>query len=343
MAVLNRRGTGNALLAIFTLLFSLLAMEMAARWWLSDISTTGDHGTWLSRRWYAENPASKNQYNFRERDFSARPAAGVYRIAVVGDSFTYAPGIPEAARISNRLEASLNARDGAGDGVRYEVVNFGRSGANMEEHVQNMAIALDAARPDFVLLQLYLNDFDDPVDRRPRPQPLGAVLHRQLSATSVLYFLAARVFAETQMKLGGIDVDAYYRRFLDPDDPLAQRADVRLGRIFDEPRRRSVPLGVFIWPELTRPLDTSPNDRLIERVLGRCEAERIVCVDLRAALRAEPVHAKLIVNRFDTHASALANGLASDLLVSRFGDIWQRAAATRALPRQAPPPGTSAP
>lgn len=325
--MLTRRNAGNALLVVAALLFSLLVMELTARWLLSDIGTTGDRSTWLSRRWYAENPASNNRYNFRERDFSAVPGPGVYRIAVVGDSFTYAPGIAESERVSNRLEAGLNAGIGPRIGKRFEVVNFGQSGANMEEHASNTALAIRAAHPDFILLQLYLNDFDDPADRRPRPRQLGSVLHHYLTGTSVLYFLAARVFAESQMRLGGIDVDAYYRRFLDPGDPLARRVDVRLHRIFDQARRTGVPLGIYIWPELTRPLDTSPNDLLIDRLLAACRAQGIECVDLRPALRAEPVHANLIVNRFDTHASARANAMASKVLIGRFGDAWRRQAA----------------
>jgi hypothetical protein len=322
MALLTKSSVGNSLLTAVAILTSLLVLEFAARWMLSDIGTTGQRSTYLSRRWYAANPPQLNHLKFREREFGQSAAPGVMRIALVGDSFTYAPGIIEAQRVSDRLEAELNSSDGS----TFEVLNFGEPGANYEQHEVNLRLALETARPHYVLLQWYLNDLNDPTDPWPRPHPLGSVLHHELSAVSVLYFLAARVFDDAQIKFGGADIDSYYARFLDPADPLASRADVRFRRILDVARDAHVPIGVFLWPELSRPLDTSPNDPLIDRLLETCRDEQIECVDLRPALRTERRHERLIVNRFDTHASAEANAMAADLLIVRLGDQWRTAA-----------------
>jgi hypothetical protein len=303
-------------------LATLSALEFAARWMLSDIGTTGHRTTYLSQRWYAANPPRVNRVNFREREFTQSAAPGVLRIALVGDSFTYAPGIMEVERISNRLEAGLNSSRGD----KFEVLNFGQSGANYEEHEVNLRLALEMAKPHYVLLQWYLNDLDDPTDPRPRPYQLGSFFHYQLSAVSVLYYLAAQVFVDAQIKLGVIDVDSYYARFLDPTDPVARRADARFRRVLDVARDANVPIAVYLWPELTRPLDTSPNDALIDQLLKTCLVEKIECVDLRPALRSERKHERLIVNRFDTHGSAEANAMAADLLLVRFGDQWRTAA-----------------
>ena len=289
---------------------------------LSDIGTTGDSNTYLSRRWYEANAPHRNHLNFREREFTPGAAPGVIRIAAVGDSFTFGMGILEQQRVSNLLDAALNA---AGS-QRFEVLNFGKSGANYEQHVLNLRTALKAARPHHLLLQWYPNDLDDPGDPRPRPYPLGSILHKGLVTVSVLYFLAARAFDDAQIKMGIIDVDAYYRRFLDPADPIARRANERFRRVIDVAREAQVPIAVYLWPDLTRPLGTSPNDPVIDQVLKTCLAERIECVDLRLALRSERQHGRLIVNRFDPHASAEANAMAARLLLDRLGDRWRTAA-----------------
>jgi hypothetical protein len=313
-----RRLLGNSALTAMVVLMCLGVMELATRWLLSDIGTTGDQTSYLSRNWAEQNPPITNHLGFREREFAARAAPGIVRIAAVGDSFTYGAGIMEPERVSDRIESALNKHDPG----RFEVLNFGVPGANFEEHAANLEIAIREARPHFVLLQWYLNDLDDPAERRPRPKQLGWKVHHELSGVSALYGLAAQLFADVQVRLGLVPADAYYARFNDARDPIARRADRRFGSIIAIARQAGIPIAVYAWPELTRPIGTSPNDVLIDRLLATCRAEAIHCVDLRPVLARERDHQKLIVNRFDTHGSAYANNLAARELVHRLGPVW---------------------
>ncbi len=320
----------NLLLILVSLVAGLLLAEFATRIMLADVGTTGGSGSYLSRQWYAQNPPQRNSLGYRERAFTPAPAPGVVRIAAVGDSFSFGPGLVEADRVSNRLETLLNA-DG---GSRYEVLNFGRPGAGYEEHVVNMRTAIQSAKPHFILLQWYLNDLDDPLDKRPRPRPPSPVIHEELNAASALYGLLAGVFADLQVKLGLVPVDAYYARFLDPRDPIARRAEARFARILDVARQADVPIAIYIWPELTRPLGTSPNDPIIDQLMERCSTARVRCMDLRPVLARVPEHEALIVNRFDTHASAHANRLAAaavkQALATDLADLARQVAAAPA-------------
>src|SRR5260370_372570 len=56
-------------------------------------------------------------------------------------------------------------------GARYGVLNFGMPGNNMPEHLQELDVVLPL-HPNFVLLQLYVNDFETPNMRRPQTYPL---------------------------------------------------------------------------------------------------------------------------------------------------------------------------
>lgn len=326
--VFARRRTqmlGNVVLIVTAVAFCLVVMEFAARRIFADIGTSGDRNTYFSKRWYAQHPLTMNRLGFRERSFSSQPAPGVLRIANIGDSFTFGVGILPEERISNLIETEMND----GGPPRFEVLNFGQPGANYERHVTNMELALENAKPGFILLQWYLNDVDDPDELRPRPKQLGWLLHAQLSEMSALYMVTFRVFSDLQIKLGLIDVDEYYARFVDPEDPISVRADDRFLKVVDVARAAGIPIGVYIWPELTRPIGSSPNDAIIRRLLMLCDAEAIDCIDLSPVLKQEPRHERLIVNRFDTHASAYANRLSAHLLIERFGHRWTGRAETK--------------
>ncbi len=308
----------NALVAVASLVLCVIAVEVIARLILSDIGTTGDRGTYHSQRWYAENPPRENHLGFRDRSFAAHPGPGDFRIAMVGDSFTFGAGILEHDRISNLLQDSMNDQ---GKG-RFEVLNFGQPGANYEELEKNMRVAIREANPHFILLQWYLNDLDDRQDRRPKPKQLGSILHHDLISFSVLYFLVSHAFSNAQVMVGFIDADAYYARFLDAEDPISTRAMARFRGVVDVARDAGVPIAVFAWPDLTRPLSGNPSNPVIDWFLMNCRELSIECVDLRAALKKEPNHERLVVNRFDAHASAFANRMAAELLLQTLGPEW---------------------
>lgn len=99
--------------------------------------------------------------------------------------------------------------------------------------------------------------------------------------------------------------------------------------MLDVARSRSIPIGIYFWPELGRPIGGGPNDALIDRLLARCRRERIPCADLRTDLRGVADRSLLVVNRFDAHGSPLANRLATDAILRRFGPIWAQLSSTR--------------
>ena len=79
---------------------------------------------------------------------SAQKQKGTYRIAVIGDSFTYGQGISEDARFTNFLENHLNQ-----SGEKYEVLNVWRPGAESIDHLTIFNNYVVRIFPDYVLLQ----------------------------------------------------------------------------------------------------------------------------------------------------------------------------------------------
>jgi len=79
-------------------------------------------------------PFRAGQLRVRDRRREPAPAAGVLRIAAVGDSFVYGEGVPLERTLAAQFAVQLESRLGP----RYEVVNAGRPGI---ETTQEMEVA----------------------------------------------------------------------------------------------------------------------------------------------------------------------------------------------------------
>jgi lysophospholipase L1-like esterase len=314
---------GKLLILAISVVVTVLVLEIAARFLLRDISTTGDATSYFGQRWLAEIRPTHNVWGYRERDFAEWPESGTYRIAVIGDSYTYGQGVAEAERLTSRLETALN--DGAG---AFEVLNFGIGGANYEQNTASVELALDHAHPDFVLIQWLINDVDDPAFYMPRPLRLGGSAHQYLHPHSALYYIANRAWGSLQRRLGLVgESDYYVDQYATPDSPLAVRARARLEGMLRKAKERGVPVAMFLWPPaLVEDYDYSRYAFIYDQVLATCEAENVPCLDLRPTFVGERAGDGLVVNRLDTHPNGRANGLAAAAVLDAFGPLWREGA-----------------
>ena len=148
------RWRNRALLLLFTIAISLAFAEAATRFIFRDVTTSSDNQGFFTRRWAETGTVQTNGAGYRERSFSNVKAPGTYRIAAVGDSFTYGNGIRNDERYTEILQKALPSR--------FEVLNFGTAGANTPQHLHTVANIVLPLGPDFVILQWYCQ-------RRGRP------------------------------------------------------------------------------------------------------------------------------------------------------------------------------
>jgi hypothetical protein len=319
----------NLALLFATLAVTAVLAEFGLRIMSAGITTTGDNSSYWARRWYSTH-VRVNSLGYREREFPAKKPPGVYRIAVVGDSFTFGQGIKEEDRFSNRLERALNR-----EGQRFEVLNFGRPGAETVDEVEMLKNAVIGVKPDFVLLQWLINDVEGH-DKSGRPaelpllpsETLRPVLHRN----SVLYYILDRQWGTLQHELGwtGSYLDYMRARFGDPESAGSREAAAELEKFVALYRERHIALGIVLFREpRTTHRREYPFAFLHERVLAYCSREGIDCFDLREPMDRAEEHASLVVNRFDGHPNAEANGIAAEEILNRFGPIWDHSAVDR--------------
>src|SRR5262245_7762890 len=78
----------NLALLLASVMIAVLLGEVVVRIALKGITTTGDTSSYFARRWWAGH-VHLNSSGFREREFESTKPRGSYRIAVIGDSYTF--------------------------------------------------------------------------------------------------------------------------------------------------------------------------------------------------------------------------------------------------------------
>ena len=249
---------------------ALVGAEYVLRFQYRHARTSGNAGDFIGRNsgW---SPGPSNSLGFREREIPAKSPQR-YRIVVVGDSFTWGQGIERDERFSNRLERML--------GPRYEVLNFGIPGDNMPEHLTRLEPALSVS-PDFVLLQLYINDFETRAMARPRAYPLlPGKLGGTLEGSSIFYGLVQNQWTTVQGMLGLSETYVHYmgRNLGDPNGDNSREAFGQLREFFDRARadrrpgrRRPFPRHRFTrgpWTRLSVRLPARRRSAVVRRRTG---------------------------------------------------------------------------
>lgn len=167
-----RRWAGRCALSVLGLMFGLLLAEVALRAInLGGRRPTISHPT----RGIAGQPHSVfdfagegrsqpihfNGLGFRDVDRSPTKPNGVYRIAVLGDSYVEAPQVAVADRVTEQLETELNRRGTLGP-LRVEVLNFGFSTYGTMQELQVLKNDVWQFHPDLVILAFLTgNDFQN--------------------------------------------------------------------------------------------------------------------------------------------------------------------------------------
>lgn len=95
-----------------------------------------------------------NSMGFRDREFEPKQD-GVRRIVIVGDSFTYGHGLPEASSYPRQLEVMLRA---ARPNEPVEVYDAAGGGHDLARIAPIAAMALERLAPDVLVYGYFLND-----------------------------------------------------------------------------------------------------------------------------------------------------------------------------------------
>ncbi|MCC7519728.1 MAG: hypothetical protein IT578_11165 [Verrucomicrobiae bacterium] len=121
----------------------------------SDLRHPG-YNPFIQRRPYSEwtcdghSPEPMNNEGFRDRDFAEAKAPGVFRLAVIGDSFAEGWMVPRDTAFPRVVERDL--------GPSFDIENFSMANRSPIRYLALYDRIVCKYRPDAVLLCLYRND-----------------------------------------------------------------------------------------------------------------------------------------------------------------------------------------
>jgi lysophospholipase L1-like esterase len=112
---------------------------------------------------YSKVPIRINSAGYRDDEFAPERTPGRERIAFLGDSVTFGPGVRAEERFSDLLRAAAAAH-----GTPIETQNFAINAYNAYHYAQQARSVLPAYHPDEVVLGLCLNDIEPKERSWPR-------------------------------------------------------------------------------------------------------------------------------------------------------------------------------
>ncbi len=211
---------------------------------------------------------SINSLGFRDREYSIAKPAGVFRILVLGDSYTEGYGVEADQSFPKVLERMLNNNSG---GRKYEVINSGIGSYSPILEYLVLKYKGFALQPDFVILNY---DWSDPHDdyiysrtavwngadlvavrsQPEQPKTLSADARGFLSRHSRVYQFFAKKFAAvtSEIVLGDPESDSviFLRENLTAQDYSGwfNNSVPYLLMIDNDLRQRNVPFVIHTYP-----------------------------------------------------------------------------------------------
>ena len=212
-----------------------------------------------------------NRDGLRDRPHPLQKPAGVYRIAILGDSVTVGPdGHPDQA-YPQVLQALLSERS-----PWPEVMNVALWGWATREEATAWDRLARPYRPDLVVLAVCLNDLIDLQGEARKPPALLLALHQRSALVRLLVGARRRELSRVE------------ELFEQPDEPRVRaRLDLLYGEIRDLKRRVEADgsrFAVLLFPYRAQVTNTAPPPSVQVKLGSFCASESIPFLDLLPSL-----------------------------------------------------------
>ncbi len=240
-----------------------------------------------------------NSFGLRDKPRTKVKPPNTYRIVALGDSITMGWGVGQAMTYPAQLENMLNARPPQDfpPGLHYEVLNLGVGNYNTAQEVmslKNLGLSFD---PDLITLGYFINDAE------PTPKPsVGFLIEHS-------YFFA---FVASRIRLSGpgpISYLDYYRSLYEDTQPGWQATQAAIGELASISRSHSIPVMMFIIPEMHEPGADYPFADVHRKVEKVGIDAGFPVIDLLAVFNGRKPDSALWVSPLDAHHNADAQGL----------------------------------
>ena len=323
----------------------LVAIDKELGWTLRENVS----GVASNEPWQAD--LATNAFGFRDVNHPEK-AAGVTRVAVLGDSFVFGSGVKQDEVVTRRLAALL--------GPSFEVINLGVPGYGTDQALITLRRWGPRLSPDIVLAGFFWNDVMENASaemygmKKPRfvlagdslalvppgeaPRRSAARLDAALAARSHLWSLVSRSFGKTagrvETEARPVMVDLSLRDTPPAREPEFALTWALLGALESEARSLGAKPIVFTGPPRFL-VDDSAKQKVLKiyglgpdaldedgffRVKDACQRRDLPVVDLLPAFRAAVQAGERPILPTGIHWSAKGHALAARVLEAAVRD-----------------------
>ncbi|MBI2061230.1 MAG: SGNH/GDSL hydrolase family protein [Nitrospirae bacterium] len=259
----------------------------------------------------AENcvPYRINSAGYRDVEYDANKPLDVFRIVLLGDSFTVGEGVPFERIFARRLASALEGK--AIRGKNIQVLNMAVSGEDTDGMIALYHRAASRLDPDLVVLQWNTNDFPSSKLAQDHQRLIGIQYRDSFRPPAILAWSMAASFAWRQVRLRSVSSNVVSLT----EDELARGGTnfTKVLLLSNLVRSRQQEFAVLVFPELVR-LEDYPYANLVGRLNTFLAAEKIPAINLLPDL-ARHRDRDLWVHETDHHPNGLAHEIASQALL----------------------------
>ncbi len=266
---------------------------------------------------FASALLSTNEFGYRDSEMRLAKSDGIFRIALIGDSWGAGWGLSEEDSIPKLLERRLRDRS---LNFHLEVLNFSIPGQNLKGYYYTLVHEVMKFNPDYIVILAHLNDIElNPFEgARSRSEqrnssPLlsrGMILLKQLHFYKLLYIKIIVPIADLFdiPDFGSLaDFAAKYKENT-PQFLVFADSMKKLGSFLREEKKEA---SAFVVPIPFLNNDRYPLQDINERVLSLYREQGFRVHDLSPLYRNRP-RQELTIHELDAHPNAHASSLIAD-------------------------------
>lgn len=289
---------------------SLLCVELVVR--LFGASSSAGGPRWSDRpTFYYRSPSAPSMQDYPH---SPSKPSGLFRIAAIGDSFTFAPYMQFTDTYPKKLETMLNLRDG---GRSTEVINYGVPAYSTSHEVPVVATAIQEGA-DLILLQITLNDPEvkhhTPTGLRENMEDRFGALKMDGRLGKIASYWRTLGFVMTRLhnsKTHQAYVDYFNDLFENPRswNPFVES----MKKIVENARDAKKPVVAVVFPLFGLPMDDRyPFYGIHTKVADLMRSLSVPTLDLSPIYKGIPLERMQVIPGVDRHPNEIAHRMAAE-------------------------------
>jgi hypothetical protein len=285
-------------------------LEVAMR--LFGSNAKSDQLRWSDRpSFYFRSPGAPSMQDY---PYEVPKVASTFRIAAVGDSFTFAPYMQFTDTYVKKLEAMLNLRDGK---RQAQVINYGVPAYSTSHEIAVVQKAVQEGA-DLVLLQITLNDPEikrhtpmgirEHMDDRFGPLALTGTIGALATHWKTLHFVLTRLHNTKTHR-------AYVEYFNDLfENPRTWNPFVdSMKKLVEHATSSGRPIVAVVFPLFGLPMtDTYPFYGIHAKVQSLMQGLSVPVLDLSPLYKGIPLERLQVIPGVDRHPNEIAHRMAAE-------------------------------